>query len=59
MDITQHVIGKFNENGSFQLFYDNECVGEFLHTTNEFKMKNGYEQRKGEKAENNEYNIHK
>lgn len=47
MDITQHVIGKFNENGSFQLFYDSECVGEFLHTTNEFKMKNGYEQRNG------------
>ncbi|WP_461201661.1 YusG family protein [Anoxybacillus sp. TBDG-1] len=47
MDITQHVIGKLNEHGSFQLFYDNECIGEFVQETNEFKLKRGYEQQNG------------
>ncbi|WP_435622241.1 YusG family protein [Anoxybacillus eryuanensis] len=47
MDITQHVIGKLNENGDFQLFYDNECVGQFVRESNTFKLKHGYEQQNG------------
>ncbi|WP_297987332.1 YusG family protein [uncultured Anoxybacillus sp.] len=47
MDITEDVIGKLNEHGNFQLFYDNECVGEFVRATNEFQLKHGYEQRGG------------
>ncbi|MCL6616606.1 MAG: YusG family protein [Anoxybacillus ayderensis] len=47
IDITKDVVGKFNENGNFGLFYDNECVGEFVQETNEFKLKSGYVEQQG------------
>ncbi|MGG3843916.1 YusG family protein [Anoxybacillus kestanbolensis] len=45
IDITKDVVGKFNENGNFELFYDNECVGEFVQETNKLKLKHGYQQQ--------------
>ncbi|OAO77601.1 hypothetical protein A0O32_0119 [Anoxybacillus flavithermus] len=45
IDITKDVVGKFNENGNFELFYDNECVGGFVQETNKLKLKHGYQQQ--------------
>lgn len=47
IDITKDVVGKFNENGNFELFYDNECVGEFVQETNKLKLEHGYQQQNG------------
>lgn len=47
IDITKDVVGKFNENGNFELFYDNECVGEFVQETNKLKLKHGCQQQNG------------